>query len=211
MSLLGTFNSSISPSHAVESRGTENHGNATNEVEEAVYSSSQQHSTGEKLAADASSVLSSTETAREKDDREYEENTDEEITRLAQQLTHQSTKYSSHNIENPFLDSTEESSLNPANPNFKAKNWMKNILALSSRDSERYPVRQAGVSFRNLSIHGFGSPTDYQKDVFNSVLQIGGLFRSLMGTGKQKIEILRNFDGLVKSGEMLVVLGRPGR
>ena len=33
----------------------------------------------------------------------------------------------------------------------------------------------------------------------------------MTGTGKQKIQILRDFDGLVKSGEMLVVLGRPGR
>lgn len=27
---------------------------------------------------------------------------------------------------------------------------------------------------------------------------------------KQKIQILRNVDGLVRSGEMLIVLGRPG-
>ncbi|KAL4934904.1 hypothetical protein BDV06DRAFT_144677 [Aspergillus oleicola] len=209
-SFLGTFNTNISPSHAVESRGTEHGGNATNEIEESVFTQSHQQSTGEKLAGSGSSILSSTETAREQDERDYEEEAEEEVTRLAQQLTHQSTKYSTHNIENPFIDVGEESTLNPANPNFKAKNWMKNLLALSSRDPERYPARHAGVSFRNLSIHGYGSPTDYQKDVFNSVLQIGGLVRSIMGSGKQKIEILRNFDGLVKSGEMLVVLGRPG-
>jgi ABC-type multidrug transport system ATPase subunit len=34
----------------------------------------------------------------------------------------------------------------------------------------------------------------------------------MVGKGqKRRIDILRNFDGLVKSGEMLVVLGRPGR
>ncbi|KAL4798982.1 ABC-2 type transporter-domain-containing protein [Aspergillus venezuelensis] len=209
-SFLGTFNTNVSPSHAVESRGTEHGGNAYNEIEESQITESHQQFTGEKLAGSGSSNLSSTETAREKDERDYEAEAEEEVTRLAQQLTHQSTKYSTHNIENPFIDVGEESSLNPANPNFKAKNWMKNLLALSSRDPERYPARHAGVSFRNLSIHGYGSPTDYQKDVFNSVLQVGGLVRSIMGSGKQKIEILRNFDGLVKSGEMLVVLGRPG-
>ncbi|RDW90012.1 pleiotropic drug resistance family ABC transporter [Aspergillus mulundensis] len=208
----GTFTpGGVSPSHAVESRGTENHGNATTEIDESVHQEPHQHSTGEKLAASSASALSSTETALEKDERDYELEAEEEVTRLAQQLTHQSTKYSTHNIENPFIDVNEDSSLNPANPNFKAKNWMKNLLALSSRDPERYPARQAGVSFSNLSVHGYGSPTDYQKDVFNSVLQIGGLVRSLMGAGgQQKIEILRNFDGLVKAGEMLVVLGRPG-
>ncbi|KAL4917894.1 ABC-2 type transporter-domain-containing protein [Aspergillus aurantiobrunneus] len=209
-SFLGTFNPNIGPAQNVESRGTENRGNATIEIDESVSPVSKRQSAGEKLASSSDSVLSSTETAREKDEHDYEEEAEEEITRLAQQLTHQSTRYSTHNIENPFIDSKEDSSLNPANPNFKAKNWMKNLLALSSRDPDRYPARHAGVSFRNLSIHGYGSPTDYQKDVFNSVLQIGGLVRSIMGAGKQKIEILRNFDGLVKAGEMLVVLGRPG-
>lgn len=32
----------------------------------------------------------------------------------------------------------------------------------------------------------------------------------MTGRGKRKIQILRNFEGLVRSGEMLVVLGRPG-
>ncbi|KAI9367195.1 ABC-2 type transporter-domain-containing protein [Aspergillus egyptiacus] len=191
-SFLGTLNSSMNPSYEVQSRGSENHGNATSEIEK---------STGS---------LSSAETAREKEERDYEDEAEAEVTRLAQQLTRQSTKFSTNNVENPFIDVSEDSSLNPANPNFKAKNWMKNLLALSSRDPERYPARQAGFSLRNLSVHGFGSPTDYQKDVFNSILQVAGLVRTIMGTGKQKIQILRDFDGLVKAGEMLVVLGRPG-
>ncbi|PWY88623.1 pleiotropic drug resistance protein PDR [Aspergillus sclerotioniger CBS 115572] len=163
------------------------------------------------------STLSSAETAMEKRDdssedaAEDEKAAEEEVTRLAQRLTRQSTRFSvGGNAENSFLEVKEDSTLNPHSSNFKAKHWMKNLLALSSRDPERYPKREAGVSFQNLSVHGFGSPTDYQKDVANSVLQIGALVRKITGTGKQKIQILRNFDGLVKSGEMLVVLGRPG-
>jgi ATP-binding cassette subfamily G (WHITE) protein 2 (PDR) len=42
-------------------------------------------------------------------------------------------------------------------------------------------------------------------------LEIPGLFNKLIGRGKpRKIQILRDFDGLIRSGEMLVVLGRPG-
>lgn len=37
-----------------------------------------------------------------------------------------------------------------------------------------------------------------------------GLFNKLTGRGQTKIQILRDFEGLVRSGEMLVVLGRPG-
>jgi hypothetical protein len=46
-------------------------------------------------------------------------------------------------------------------------------------------------------LHGFGSPTDYQKDVANSVLQIGALFRSMTGTGKQLEDTVHlSCDGL---------------
>jgi len=158
---------------------------------------------------DPAASFSTEDTAMEKPDEIGNEDIIEaDVTRLAQHLTRESTHW--NESENTFLDVKEESTLNPHSPNFKARNWMKNLLSITSRDPERYPQRQAGISFRNLSVHGFGSPTDYQKDVFNSVLQIGGLFRSMTGSGKRKIQILRDFDGLVRSGEMLVVLGRPG-
>ena len=161
---------------------------------------------------DPAASVSTEETMMEDEKVEVanEEQIDEQVTELARKLTRESTRFSTIEGENTFLETKEESTLNPASPNFKARNWMKNLLSITSRDPERYPQRQAGVSFRNLSVHGFGSPTDYQKDVFNSVLQVGALFRMATGTGKQKIQILRDFDGLVKSGEMLVVLGRPG-
>ncbi|KAK9433828.1 ABC-transporter extracellular N-terminal-domain-containing protein [Lipomyces doorenjongii] len=134
-----------------------------------------------------------------------------EVEKLARQLTRQSTHYSTAGeIMNPFTDHAQDSSLDPSSENFNARKWMKTLLAFQSRDPERYPKRTAGISFKNLSVHGFGSPTDYQKDVGNAPLEIGALFRWATGMGKQKIDILRGFDGLIKSGEMLVVLGRPG-
>ncbi|KAE8337407.1 hypothetical protein BDV24DRAFT_140021 [Aspergillus arachidicola] len=47
----------------------------------------------------------------------------------------------------------------PASPNFTARTWMKMLLAIKSRDPDRYPDRTTGVAFKNLSVHGFGSPT----------------------------------------------------
>ncbi len=44
----------------------------------------------------------------------------------------------------------------------------------------------------------------------NYPLELGSIFNKLTGRGKIKIQILRDFEGLVHSGEMLVVLGRPG-
>jgi len=157
---------------------------------------------------DPSGSVSTDDTTVQNPEELDEEMIEAEVTDMARKLTRESTRWGE--AENTFLETKEESTLNPHSPNFKARNWMKNLLAITSRDPERYPRRQAGVSFRNLSVHGYGSPTDYQKDVFNSILQVGALARMMVGSGKQKIQILRDFDGLVKSGEMLVVLGRPG-
>ncbi|GFF23501.1 ABC transporter CDR4 [Aspergillus udagawae] len=198
MSLLGTINPNFNPERTVTGRG------AQEEEGEIARVESHHHNNAASVSTDETAL----ERSKEIGDEDVAA---EEVTRLARQLTRQSTRFStSGNVENPFLETKEDSTLNPHSPNFKAKNWMKNLLALSSRDPERYPKRVAGVSFKNLSVHGYGSPTDYQKDVFNSVLEVGTLVRKVMGTGKQKIQILRDFDGLVKNGEMLVVLGRPG-
>ncbi|KAJ5834093.1 CDR ABC transporter [Penicillium robsamsonii] len=186
MSLLGTFNSNVTGTQDVQ----ESH---------VAHMEARRH--------DPTASVSTDDTANEKSEVGNEEYREAEVTRLAQQLTRQSTRFSvsTHNAENPFIETHEDSTLNPSSENFKARDWMKNLLAIQSRDPERYPKRQAGLSFKNLSVHGFGSPTDYQKDVANSVLQIGALFRKMTGTGKQKIQILDSFDGLIKSGEMLAV------
>ncbi|KAI5287946.1 hypothetical protein KEM54_005599 [Ascosphaera aggregata] len=151
---------------------------------------------------------------------------EEQVTNLARQITRQRTRQSvadgdslgrigtryslAENAVNPFTELKEGSSIDPDSPNFNARAWIKNLLSIQSRDPDRYPRRTAGFSFKNLSVHGFGTPTDYQKDVFNVTLEVGSIARTIFGGGKNKIQILRNFDGLVKSGEMLVVLGRPG-
>jgi hypothetical protein len=68
------------------------------------------------------------------------------------------------------------------------------------------------LSFRNLNVHGYGTAADYQMNVANMWLKAEGWLEGILGYRKAlRIDILRNFEGLVRSGEMLVVLGRPGR
>ena len=135
----------------------------------------------------------------------------ERVPDLARQITNKSIAYSARsNLPNPFLDGQRNSSVDPTSNDFSPREWMKLILAISSRDPERYPTRTSGISFNNLNVYGFGSPTDYQKDVVNVFLEFASVVRWAAGTGKQNIQILRGFDGLVRSGEMLMVLGRPG-
>jgi ATP-binding cassette, subfamily G (WHITE), member 2, PDR len=81
------------------------------------------------------------------------------------------------------------------------------MLHFYSQDEKSPPLRTAGIAFRNLNVHEFGTATDYQKSVGFEGL---GAVRKLMGVGQHKINILHQMDGLVESGEMLVVLGPPG-
>lgn len=136
-----------------------------------------------------------------------DERHDKEITELARRLTRHST-YSTID-ENPF-HAEPNSVLDPHGPNFNARAWSKALLHLQSRDPEAYPNRTAGIAFKNLNVHGFGSATDYQKSVGNVLFEGLGVARKLMGVGQRKIDILQNLDGFVESGEMLVVLGPPG-
>ncbi|KAL6890684.1 ABC-2 type transporter domain-containing protein [Trichoderma evansii] len=109
--------------------------------------------------------------------------------------------------DNPFL-AGPDSPLNPASENFSGKEWAKAIVEFVSQDGGSF--RSAGVCFQNLNVHGFGESTDYQKDVTNVWLSLAGWAGGLVSSNKQRIDILRQFDGIVRKGEMLVVLGPPG-
>lgn len=114
-------------------------------------------------------------------------------------------------VANPFLG-TMKPQLDPCSAEFSLKEWLQAVMDIASQNPDRYPKGVAGVAYRNLSAHGLGSPMDYQKTFGNYPLELLKWLKSLIGKdAKTRIQILRDFDGLVKSGEMLVVLGRPGR
>lgn len=67
---------------------------------------------------------------------------------------------------------------------------------------------KSGFVFKNLRVTGTGSSLQYQhtvSSVMTAPLRIGELFKK----GKERV-ILKNFEGVVKAGELVVVLGRPG-
>jgi hypothetical protein len=150
---------------------------------------------------------------------EIEETRHKEITALARtfsQLSDQNyaEKDGPHQEGiNTFLETEEDPELNPNDPdNFNSRKWAKNFLQMTSRDPDRYPRRTAGVSFRNLNVFGYGTAADYQTNFGNAWLKMASWVQGQLGLReKKRIDILRNFEGIVHEGEMLVVLGRPGR
>lgn len=140
-------------------------------------------------------------------DEESQTKSDRQIATLARSLTQQSTW--SAVPSNPFT-AEEGSELDPSSDKFRARTWVKSMIKMNKEDGTT-PSRTGGVAFRGLSAHGFGAATDYQKDVGNVWLEAFGLVKKALGMAKpRRIDILRDFDGLVESGEMLVVLGPPG-
>ncbi|KAH8703208.1 putative ABC transporter [Talaromyces proteolyticus] len=131
----------------------------------------------------------------------------EDVKSLARQYTQQSIR--TQTDKNPF-NAEPGSELDASSDNFNAKAWMRAMFKLRNEDSSRFKGRTAGVCFKDLSAYGFGTAADFQSTVGTIGLQAVGVARQLAGTGKRRINILRNFDGLVHAGEMLVVLGPPG-
>lgn len=200
MSLVGSFNQQLNPQRGVTSFGFTPLPRPQNNLLPSWFPDS-----------DSEDTISNN-----KDYDRYigdEDKFEERLWDLAQTFSRPSTSAETIEITDPtnVFAGIEGTELDPNSPKFNSKAWIKNLLAIRSDDPERYPDRSTGIVFRDLGVHGFGSPTDYQKDVLNIVLEIGTFFRYLTGTARRKIQILKGFDGLVKSGEMLVVLGRPGR
>jgi ATP-binding cassette subfamily G (WHITE) protein 2 (PDR) len=52
--------------------------------------------------------------------------------------------------------------------------------------------------------------SDYQKTVGNLPLAMVNQVRDLVSNRKRKVQILNGVDGVLETGEMLVVLGPPG-
>jgi len=141
------------------------------------------------------------------DAEEEEARREEEVHVLARKLTQHST-YSEAEA-NP-LEASEDSRLNPNSRHFSAKAWAKSLMHLQSKDPERNPMRTTGVAFRNLNVFGYGAENDYQQTVSSIWLQMGSGLGRVLGGKKRRVDILRNFEGIVHAGEMLVVLGPPG-
>lgn len=71
------------------------------------------------------------------------------VTSLARQMS----RMSERTMTNLF-DYQEGSDLDPFSSSFDARKWTRGMVALQNVDT---PARQAGLSYKNMSVHGFGS------------------------------------------------------
>lgn len=63
-----------------------------------------------------------------------------------------------------------------------------------------------GVSFRHLHTYGFSTSARYQTTFLSALLRPFQAFQR----SRQRIQILHDLEGLIRAGELDLVLGRPG-
>jgi ABC-type glutathione transport system ATPase component len=144
------------------------------------------------------------------DEDEEDERRSSIVQALARKYTNQSNAAVPLEPGSTIFDAAkdEDSPLNPNGHKFKARVWAKTVVEMMHQQGHSF--RTSGIAYQNLNVFGFGSATDYQKDVGNIFFEAATIVRRLLGQKQRRIDILRDFDGVVRKGEMLVVLGPPG-
>ena len=136
---------------------------------------------------------------------------EDDVRDLARTWTQRSRHQSVHSdaYGSPF-DAEAGSVLNPDSDKFNSRAWTKSMLRLQDEDETKFKSRKAGVAFRSLNAYGYSTGADFQKTVGNVAWQLWGGIQSLLGHNKARVDILRDMDGVVYPGELLIVLGPPG-
>lgn len=135
-----------------------------------------------------------------------------ELTRLATAISGRrpSTAHDAESLRRTkTLDLPDDDpSLDPASKSFDLYKWLRKTV--HAFDQEGIQAKRAGIVFKDLNVSGSGAALQLQHtvpDIFLTPFR----FREYFGKGsKQHKQILRNFDGVLKTGELLIVLGRPG-
>ncbi|KAL3448042.1 ABC-2 type transporter-domain-containing protein, partial [Aspergillus insuetus] len=131
----------------------------------------------------------------------------DDLQNLARQLS-QASHESTANAYNP----EPGTDLDPHSPKFNARAWVKAVVKLAQGDPDAAPPRFLGVAFKNLSAYGSSSGSERQLTVFNAVPTAFSYAASILGAKRRgsRVEILRDLEGVVEQGELLLVLGPPG-
>ncbi|KAK7918078.1 hypothetical protein PG985_009952 [Apiospora marii] len=107
--------------------------------------------------------------------------------------------------------------LDPHSTTFDAKRWVQSLADLWGFDDASGGAakkRKLGVAFSNLSVSGIGSTAPkYQQSAGGVLLDLATSVARRLGGARRRpndTPILRDFEGVVEDGELLLVLGPPG-
>lgn len=133
-----------------------------------------------------------------------------ELYRIATVLSQQRSNAIDQGISAPGAFAAFENGdpvYDPSHRDFDLSKWLQGFV--KELNAEGKQAKRTGIVYRNLNVFGSGAALQLQQTVASFLaapFRIGDLFRS----SKTQKQILRNFDGILRSGELLIVLGRPG-
>jgi len=101
----------------------------------------------------------------------------------------------------------EGSVIDPSHPQFDAYKWAKSMIETGQKKGLKQ--RKMSVLFQNLNIYASNEAQGFQKTVGFPLREPANIWRSILSPPAKKT-IIRQFEGVLRNGEMLLVLGRPG-
>ena len=102
----------------------------------------------------------------------------------------------------------QDSALDPQSGHFDLQKWLKAAFNDINRDGRS--GHNSDVVFKNLNVYGSGAALQFQDTVTSTLTAPFRLPQIIRESKSPQRRILKNFNGLLKSGELLLVLGRPG-
>lgn len=102
----------------------------------------------------------------------------------------------------------DDPALDPFNPAFDVYRWAH--MVLRAAEGANIKLQRASITFKNLSVSGSGIAMNLQPTVASYLLAPLRLREWIRYAKKPQRTILSDFDGYMKPGEMMLVLGRPG-
>lgn len=132
------------------------------------------------------------------------------LVRLASQASKRRSSLHSKKTQQgtPFETDEDDAALDPRKKEFDLEKWLRRLIHDVKEEGIR--MKSSGIVFKNLRVTGTGSALMLQRtvgDLLMAPLRVGEL---LKGFKQEPKTIISDFNGLVRSGEMLLVLGRPG-
>ncbi|CAG8279653.1 unnamed protein product [Penicillium salamii] len=130
----------------------------------------------------------------------------ETLTKIA---TQRSRRQSTHGPQESLTTlAQQDPSLDPLSGKFDLRKWLK--ASINDRGRDGAPGHTSDVIFKNLNVYGSGAALQFQDTVASTLSAPFRWPQRLRQSHAPQRRILKDFNGLMKSGELLLVLGRPG-
>lgn len=130
----------------------------------------------------------------------------ETLTKIATQRSRrQSTPGTQDNLA---ILAQQDPSLDPQSGKFDLQKWLKAAINDIGRDGRS--GHSSDVIFKQLNVYGSGAALQFQDTVTSTLTAPFRLPQIIRASKSPSRRILKDFTGLLKTGELLLVLGRPG-